>query len=55
MIESLQCIIGRFQTQSVFQYQRINTAKQMDGLTYFLMLNVSEAKIFQYDFLEGHV
>jgi len=26
----------------------------MDGLTPFLMLNVLEAKIFQYDFLEGH-
>jgi len=38
----------------VFQYERINTAKQEDGLTSFLMLNVLEAKIFQYDFLEGH-
>ena len=34
--------------------ERINTAKQKDGLTSFLMLNVLEAKIFQYDFLEGH-
>ena len=38
----------------VFQYERINTAKQKDGLTSFLMLNVLEAKIFQCDFLEGH-
>jgi len=38
----------------VFRYERINTAKQKDGLTYFLMLNVLETKIFQYDFLEGH-
>ena len=32
----------------------INTAEEKDGLTCFLMLNVLEAKIFQYDFLEGH-
>jgi len=38
----------------VFQYVRINTAKQKEGLTSFLMLNVLETKIFQYDFLEGH-
>ena len=38
----------------VFQCERNNTAKQKDGLTSFLMLNVLEAKIFQYDFLEGH-
>jgi len=38
----------------VFQCERINTAKQKDALTSFLMLNVLEAKIFQYDFLEGH-
>ena len=38
----------------VFQYERINTVKQKDGLTFFLMLNVIEAKIFQYDILEGH-
>jgi len=30
------------------------TAKQKDGLTFFLILNVLEAKIFQHDFLEGH-
>jgi len=38
----------------VFRCERINTAKQKDGLTSFLMLNVLEAKIFQYDFLEGY-
>ena len=31
----------------VFRCERINTVKQKDGLT-------SEAKIFQYDFLEEH-
>jgi len=40
--------------QEVFRYERINTVKQKDGLTSFLMLNVLETKIFQYDFLEGH-
>ena len=34
--------------------ERINTAKQKDGLTLFLMLSVLEAKIFQYSFLEEH-
>jgi len=38
----------------VFLCERINTAMQKDELTSFLMLNVLEAKIFQYDFLEGH-
>jgi len=38
----------------VFRYERINTAKQRDGLTSFLMLNGLETMIFQYDFLEGH-
>ena len=30
----------------VFQCKRINTAKQKDGLTYFLMLSVLDAKKF---------
>jgi len=34
----------------VSRYERINTAKQKDGLTSFLLLNVLEAKTFQYDF-----
>ena len=29
-------------------------AKEEDGLTSFLILDVLEAKIFQYNFLEGH-
>ena len=39
----------------VFRCERINTAMQKDGLTSFLMLNVLEAKIFQYDFRQGHI
>ena len=62
MTKGLQCIIGRFQTRlaiwkfsaEVFRCERINTAKQKDGLTSFLMLSVLEAKIFQYGFLEEH-
>ena len=38
----------------VYRCERINTAKQKDGLTSFLMLSVLEAKIFQYGFLEEH-
>ena len=38
----------------VFRCERIDTAKQKDGLTSFLMLSVLEAKIFQYGFLEEH-
>ena len=38
----------------VFRWERINTAKQKDGLTSFLMLSVLEAKIFQNSFLEKH-
>jgi len=38
----------------VFRCEIINTAEQKDRVTCFLMLNVLEAKIFQYDFLEGH-
>ena len=38
----------------VFRCERINTAKQKDGLTPFLMLSVLEVKIFQYGFLEEH-
>ena len=36
----------------VLRCERINIAKQKDGLTSFLMLSVLEAKIFQYGFLE---
>ena len=38
----------------VFQCERINTAKQKDGLTSFLMLSVLEANIFQHGFLDEH-
>ena len=38
----------------VFRCERINTAKQKDGLTSVLMLSVLEAKIFQRGFLEEH-
>ena len=38
----------------VFRCERINTAKQKEGLTSFLMLSVLEAKIFQNGFLEEH-
>ena len=36
----------------VLRCERINTAKQKDGLTFFVMLSVLEAKIFQHGFLE---
>ena len=38
----------------VFGFERINTAKQKEGLTSFLMLSVLEAKILQYGFLEEY-
>lgn len=38
----------------MFWRERINTAKQKDELTFFLIMSVLEAKIFQYDFLEEH-
>ena len=38
----------------VFRRKIINTAKQKDALTSFLMLCVLETKIFQYCFLEEH-
>ena len=38
----------------VFRCERINIAKQKDGLTSFLMLSVLEVKIFQYGFLEDY-
>ena len=42
----------------VLQCERINTADTVkqkdDGLTSFLTLNVLEAKIFQFVFLDGH-
>ena len=38
----------------VFRCERINTAKQKDGLTSFVMLSVLETEDFQYGFLEEH-
>ena len=38
----------------VFRCERVNTAKQKDGLISFLMLMVLEATIFQYGFPEEH-
>ena len=37
----------------VFWCERINTAKQKDGLTSSFMLSVLKAKIFEHDFLEN--
>jgi len=58
MLKGLQCIIGRFQTQSaICKFSDVResfTAKQKDTLLSFLMLNDTEAKIFHYVFLEGH-
>ena len=55
MTKGLQCIVGQFQTWSaIFRCVRINTAKQKDGLTSFVMLSVLKAKIFQYGFLKEH-
>ena len=55
MTKGLQSIIEWFQTNlEVSQCEKINKAKQKDGLTSFLMLSVLESKIFQYGFLEEH-
>ena len=58
VLKSLDSIIGRFQMQSAFcEFSDVIesfTAKEEDGLTSFLILDVLEAKIFQYNFLEGH-
>ena len=56
--KGLQSIIGRIQTRSaVCKFSDVTesfyTAKEKDGLTSFLSLNVLEAKIFRYNFLEG--
>ena len=58
MLKGLQCIIGRFQTRlaicKFFDLRESFKAKQTDRLLFFLILNVIEAKIFHYVFLEGH-
>ena len=47
--QGLQCIMisNTVSHLEVSQCERINTAKQKEGLTSFLMLSVLEAKIFQ--------
>ena len=58
VLKGLQSIIGRFQIWSAFsEFSDVAesfTAKEEDGLTSFLILDVLEAKIFRYNFLEGH-
>ena len=57
VLKGLQSIIGRIQTRSaICKFSDVVesfTAKEKDGLTSFLSLNVLEAKIFRYNFLEG--
>ena len=54
MLKGLQSIIVRFQTRStICKFSDVTesfTPKEKDGLTSFLILNVLEAKIFQYNF-----
>ena len=58
VLKGLQSIIGRFQTWSAIckfcDVTESFTAKEKDGLTGFLILDVLEAKIFRNNFLEGH-
>ena len=58
MLKGLQSIVGQFKTWSAFgEFSDVIesfTAKEEDGLTSFLILDVLEAKIFRYNFLEGH-
>jgi len=59
MNKGLQYIKGRFRAQSAtWKFSNVREsiqhwAKQKGELTSFLTLNDSEAKIFQYNFLEG--
>jgi len=58
MLKGLQCTIGQFQTRSAIckcsDVRESSVAKKKDILLSFLMLNIIEAKIFHYVFLEGH-
>ena len=58
VVKGLQSIIGQFQTRSaICKFCNVTesfTAKEKDGLTFSLILDVLEAKIFRYNFLEGH-
>ena len=57
MLKGLQSIIGLFQTWSALcEFSDVKesfTAKEEDGFSSFLILDVLEAKIFQDNFLEG--
>ena len=56
MLKGLRCIIGLFQMWKISDVRESFTAKEKeDELTSFLIFNVLEVKIFQYDFLEKHV
>ena len=56
MLKGLWCIIGLFQMWKLSDVRESFTAKEKeDELTSFLIFNVLEVKIFQYDFLEKHV
>ena len=52
---AISSTVSHFHFFFFFCCERIITAKQNDGLTSFLMLNVLEARIFQSYFLEGHI
>ena len=49
-----RAILNAVSHVEVLRCERINAAKQKDGLTSFFMLSVLEAKIFQYGFLDEH-
>ena len=50
VLKGLQSIIGRLFSEVVESF----TAKGEDGLTSYFILDVLEAKIFRYNFMEGH-
>jgi len=54
----LQSIVGRFQTTvNLCEFSEVVesfTAMGEDGLTSYFILDVSEAKVFRYNFMEGH-
>ena len=56
VLKGLQSIIGRLQTlAAICKFSDVTesfTAKEKDGLTSFLILDVLVAKIFRYNFVE---
>jgi len=58
VFKGLQSIVGQFQTWSAFcEFSEVVepfTAKGEDGWTSYFILDVLEAKIFRYNFMEGH-